>query len=137
MIKSTELRDGNLFMDSDGTWAYFAGFWVRSDGIILRDSGNNTYKELEVFPIPLDEGILIKCGFKEDVPNEIGDIYCKHYHNKNNFYISQWVHDKSLVGFEKKGMWYVGEYIEVPSLHWLQNWYYFNNGGKELEINLP
>lgn len=65
MINVQELRIGNLFWDVDKTPCYYAGSWEREDGWINRDSAGNTYKELEMYPIPLTPELLEKVGFEK------------------------------------------------------------------------
>lgn len=133
MIQANELRIGNLFMDSDKTPCYFAGAWQRTDGWIFRDSAGNTYKEQEMFPIPLTPAILEKCGF---IPETGRHGYEYWYPNENALWsIRQegngvWQFcvvesDQSLMKFDPV----------ITSLHWLQNVYYFLTGG-DLTINL-
>src|SRR3954467_10599937 len=64
MIDAKDLRIGNIFFDEDQTPCYYAGSWQRSNGWIHRDSANNTYKETQMYPIPLTPDILQKCGLR-------------------------------------------------------------------------
>ncbi len=72
MIKANELRISNLFNDEDGTPCYFAGVWERVDGLIIRDSAGNTYKDSQIYPIPLSPEILEKCGGEKDDKSVFG-----------------------------------------------------------------
>jgi hypothetical protein len=65
-------------MDEDKTPCYFAGAWERSDGWIFRDSAGNTYKETQMYPIPLTPEILEKCGFVKWIDN-VACSYKKEY----------------------------------------------------------
>lgn len=86
-----------------------------------------------VEPIPLTTEILDKAGFtKHKNSNEFWSQWVL----KNNWLVSQWIHDYPVAGFEEKGVCYWSEeYVPVESLHKLQN-LYFALTGKELEINL-
>lgn len=122
MIQVNELRIGNLFQDEDSTFCYFAGAWQRADGWIIRDSGNNTYKEAQVYPIPLSPELLQACGLH------------------SQFTPSFETDDGDLTGMVQ--YWYKDSFIFIPEkwphikdLHQLQN-LYFALTGSELSVNL-
>jgi len=122
MIATNELRVGNYYLH-DGKITKV----TESDLAIIFEL--KTYSDFK--PIPLTPEILEKCGFK---------LVSKHsfwnFQNKNGFYVSMWMEDEPMAGFEKKGCCYTGEsYTEISTVHWLQNYYFFNYR-KELEINL-
>jgi hypothetical protein len=140
MIKANQLRIGNLFFDEDNTPCYFAGAWQRQDGWICRDSANNTYKEMQLYPIPLTHEILEQCGFvKMEVIKEtyklydletitdvyeLGDLIDRGYFEVR---ITNNSHDKD-VSILANGK-------PVKCLHQLQN-LYFALKDEELTVNL-
>lgn len=126
MMQATELRIGN---------------WVQTDKPeqvvdVLCDSINTAILEYipydMVQPIPLTPELLERCGFKKVAESE----YYENYRNKNMFYISRAKKDIDFGFLDKKDCYYVGDnHTEIPSLHWLQNWYFFTYG-HELEVSL-
>lgn len=129
MIQANELRIGNIFFDEDSTPCYFAGAWQRKDGWISRDSANNTYKESQMYPIPLTPEILDKCGFEKNC----------HVLNLNDDWFLGWENfiylqdEKQLLpnGYACERI----EFKDCANLHQLQN-LYFALTGTELEIKL-
>jgi|GEM_PF-6789637 len=129
MININDLRVSNLFYDVNLTPCYFAGAWERKDGWIGRDSAGNTYKEQEMYPIPLTPEILEKAGFVFDN----SDSQC-------------WRHKSS--GFslgdseDRPGQYYVhGIYLKANRLVYLKYVHHLQNiihalTGQELEIKL-
>jgi len=105
-VKAEELRIGNLTI------------W---DGSICEVDANQLssmqYGNITSEPIPLTEQILLKCGFKEHVPN---------FWSKGAFMITMHEHyfNLSFLTYELE-----------KSVHVLQNLYY-GLKGSELEINL-
>lgn len=130
MIAANELRIGN--------WVKYFGTYLKIDlstfyGMHGAGHGMKGVSQTETLfeGIELTPEILEKCGFK---------LVSKHsfwnFQNKNGFYVSMWMEDEPIAGFEKKGCCYADEsYTEISTVHWLQNYYFFNYR-KELEINL-
>ena len=82
----------------------------------------------EISPILITEQWLVKLGFrKDDRSNE----YWTFWILNNNWYISQSHHNEPSAGVEKNNFYYGDSYIEVKSIHHLQN-LYFSLTGKEL-----
>jgi len=130
-MKVEELRIGNwIFGDND---PYMQVEQLFKTGIIANfpeaESDGWEYDTERVSPIPLTPKILKASGFTKETDSEFHDVWW----TKNRFGISY-----AKMGNEvtKKGSWYVGDYTEIPNLHWLQNYYFFTTGGKELEIAL-
>lgn len=133
MITASELRVGNLFQDTDGTYCYYAGSWQRSDGWINRDSANNTYKESEMHPIPLTPEILEKCGF---VVNSGMHGYKYYYPNEDALWSIRQEGDRMwqvciIVRYDE--IWKFNPIVNY--LHQLQNLYYALTG-EELNVQL-
>jgi hypothetical protein len=157
MIKLQELRIGNLFWDIDKTPCYYAGSWQRQDGWISRDSAGNTYKELEMHPIPLTPEILEKCGFvgwkravSMNMGYEGGDIFFgipdgtdetlrgSYPKYKHNFIVGCVIGKKVSEEEYECSFWYgrgPNKGLEIKYLHQLQNLYH-SLTQTELSINL-
>jgi hypothetical protein len=139
MIAANELRIGNwVYNPIDKRYGQLVAIEQGNRPIInggkfgFLENGTVSFSGFDcLHPIPLTPEILEKCGFK---------LVSKHsfwnFQNKNGFYVSMWMEDEPIAGFEKKGCCYAGEsYTEISTVHWLQNYYFFNYR-KELEINL-
>jgi hypothetical protein len=155
MINTDELRRNNWLYDHDGRHRQV--YSISHDYVSL-DLGNMStqiYQRNPIIspdidllkPIPLDEEILLKCGF-EKVP---------HFTVMNSMYINL-IRDKKLsvgcVGTPNEMLFLhevntddrrktedlIGihnfDYDGKLYLHTLQNYYYFLSGGQELEIEL-
>jgi hypothetical protein len=135
MISANELRIGNYVYPNYENATPYPVLAIGKDSFVCCWENNIGEIEYVLYddaqPILLTPEILEKCGFK---------LVSKHsfwnFQNKNGFYVSMWMEDEPIAGFEKKGCCYVGEsYTEISTVHWLQNYYFFNYR-KELEINL-
>ncbi len=122
MIQKHELRIGNLFNDVDGTPCYFAGVWERNDGWMIRDSAGNTYKEVELHPIPLTPEILLKCGFVFNEPS----LSYRIFSNKEEWILAaQQTTDKTCFKIGLPTDKRTDQYMtSLVYLHELQNLYY-------------
>lgn len=126
MIEINELRIGNLFQDEDNTLCYFAGAWKRADGWVIRDSGNNTYKPMQAYPIPLSPELLEACGFR------FVDMMFE------NAPMQYWRNDWLILHGDEVYIWNDKETqltIKIKFLHQLQN-LCLALTGTELSINL-
>ena len=138
-MEAKELRVGNLFMDSDKTPCYFAGTWERKEGWIYRDSAGNTYKDAEMYPIPLTPEILEKAGFYYKPPGISGaDMwqgagfwFRKKDMPNQEFYLRGGFSRKEPISLKLVG-WFNSN---IQYVHQLQN-LYFALTGTEIEINL-
>lgn len=127
MIKANELRLGNLVYPFDD-------YRLLKEKTILRDCIKVNYKDLKytskLFPIPLTEEILLKCGFNKGIDgsfikNDISVFLDKRF--KTNLYLQ--TNELSL-----NHNWF-GYECKVKHLHQLQN-LYFALTGEELKIEL-
>lgn len=130
MINPQELRIGN--------WVKAKSINIQVEGVHCNginpkwclDGLRLDYTLDELQPIQLTHDLLIKIGF---TLIKVQDFYA--YQLQNKFTLCMWMGDTPVQGFEKKGMCYAGEQMtEIPSLHYLQNYYYFVNNGNELPI---
>jgi hypothetical protein len=124
MIDTKELRLGNLFQDEDETPCYFAGAWERKEGWIYRDSGGNTYKEMQMYPILLTTDILDKCGF-------IIQNGCR-WHERSKILL-RWAEES--VQYYSFMYNLLADSTKIKYVHQLQN-LYFTLTGTEIKIKL-
>jgi hypothetical protein len=135
-MKANELRIGNWVFDDENIPMQIAKIeseiytrWNFNDcSIVLEHKA--TYYESEIFPIPITEEILLKCGFEDGVVN----IF-----ENENFKTSIWYHDGWHFQFDEKE-WYGKSSVylypaPIDYVHQLQN-LYFALTGEELEVNL-
>ena len=91
MIKSTELRIGNLLKRHDGSF-----FKVTADDISVIDDVNLYYNPLG---IPITEDILLNLGFKKDIENA-GNLICFKLsiitHSRKDLTIAKWVKNNKI-----------------------------------------
>jgi TATA-box binding protein (TBP) (component of TFIID and TFIIIB) len=121
-MKANHFRIGNWLFHSDNTpmkiakieSEKFAELNFNDCSIVLEHKG--IYYESKIFPIPITEEILLKCGFEKG----------KCYFSLENFDIDL----KGWFGFNN-----MVANANIKYLHQLQN-LYFALTGEELEVNL-
>ncbi len=75
-----------------------------------------------LYAIPLSGTILTET-FCFEKKHHTG--YWQFYSLPNGWYLAEWIADTAPAGFEKKGSFYYGDdWLEVKSVHKLQNLYY-------------
>jgi hypothetical protein len=120
MIKANELRRGNFVMHN--------GKLTLCDNMVLAEAYDNyktpkTWDFSDFNPIPLSPEVLLACGFtKHSNSNE----YWTFWQLPNGWYISESHHVEESAGVVKGEFYYSEEFIHIPNLHWLQNFYFFN-----------
>lgn len=113
-MKANELRIGNwVEQPNDGVTRVTA---ILNDLQIKTETG---YIDKYCRPIPLTEEILLKCGFRKL--------------DKYTFVKNKWFVYKRKRGFVTASK---QREVKFDYVHLLQNWYYFNTNGEELEIQL-
>lgn len=131
MISPTELRIGNLVYGvSDRVERVYSlqklGLSTEFYGTIERVG------YFDIKPIVPTEDWLDMFGF--ELSNE--SAWYRNYKLPNGIHISEAIKiiDNDPYG-TKVGCFYMGEnHTEIPSVHWLQNYVYFNYNGTELEL---
>lgn len=140
MIQANELRVGNFVYYKKGKHFYDVRAVCRDrvHPINIVEHDRNVRYAMDctlsdLSPIPLTPDTLLeKSNFKEQNSSE----FWRHFVLDNGWYISQWVHEKKVAGFEEKYVFYWGEiYKPIKFVHKLQNFYY-EMMDKELQINL-
>lgn len=137
-MEANTLRIGNFIFDDNKIISKVTGFSpfdhsTRCDELegceILIDLYHNDGTIIKGFQvdsnltssIPLSEDWLLKFGAKQ----YSNSGYWLNYKLPNGFGISQWLSDDQVAGFEIKGCWYYGsDFIEIKSIHHLQNLYF-------------
>lgn len=123
-MKANELRIGNwVNLYGDDCRIQTLGMWVHTETTVDEAPIES------VKPIPLTEEWLLKFGF------EVYSEYdFKNYRLPDGFFISMWMKDKPVAGFEERGVCYWGDnYVPVRYVHRLQN-LYFELTGTALEL---
>lgn len=100
------------------------GYFVDSVGFERNEN------DPDIHPIPLTEEWLLKFGFEV-----YSDYSFRNFRlPENNFFVSMWMEEKPVAGFEETGAVYWSDnYRAIKYVHSLQN-LYFALTGKELEI---
>lgn len=140
MIKAQDLRIGNLI------WNPIQQCYVRVDlqvlSSIISDDYNKTKEEHRFQPIKLTEEILLKCGFtKYEWCTDCAFISYQGSHLMIRYYNESWHVTKTKVSTDSRGQkmshgWNIVKKDSIKYIHELQNFYYWTNGKKELEIKL-
>ncbi len=123
-VDAKELRTGNLLqghpisitrleMYGDGITA------ITAHGIDCIERGLKT----DLKPIPISEKILKRLGFELYRDYSEGNGFTS-YIMPNGFYISKANKTDEIC---EKDCWYVGDYHKIETIHWLQNYAYFNH----------
>ena len=130
-MKANELRIGNYVLDDEKNTVMIEQ--ISGDNIHLftqvsrrTEKGNRLIYSSNIFPIPLTEEILLKCGFEKN--NEYQYLFCQ-----NKFGYS--LNEKTIALEEYKNIFLRVRTVPVEFLHQLQN-LYFALAGEELTINL-
>lgn len=127
MINAEELRIGNYFYYGKhnivGTFSTLE--YRRLDGLLI----NGQIPEEHLTPIPITPEILEKCGFEEEITEDI-----TYYHPSGFFFFQIW--DRENKKHDYYGIKLMNKFIvRLDCLHQLQN-LYFALTGAELEINI-
>lgn len=124
MIKTTDLRIGNLvlFNPLKTIKRICVVKELKERFVLVIDQGLDlSLSYTEAQPIPLTPEILEACGFVKK--HNTG--YWQFYALNNGWHIGEWVINKHVAGWEKKGAFYYGDsYMHVKYLHQLQNLYF-------------
>ena len=132
MIDARQLMIGN-YLTVDGKYIRVKD--IGDDGINIFWYHEMTHYDVlfeDLEPIPLDNEILTKCGFeKKDRSNEYWDFWIL----DNGWYIGMAHHNEPSAGVEKNSYYWGENYVQIKSLHQLQN-LYFALTGEELKIDL-
>lgn len=123
-----------------GNWVIYENKYIQVesiDGITINQEffGGQICFDIkmdELSPIPLTPEILEKCGFKK---HKNSNEYWTFWILPNEWRINQSHHNEPSAGVESGKFYWGEEYIEMTSLHHLQN-FYFCHTGKELEVKL-
>lgn len=139
MIQANELRRGNWVKIK---YVYTKVWSLDNEGINLIPKYNRYanqdyvaprfyYKDIS--PISLTEDWLLKFGFEHK--SNGGESMFKNYWLPNGIGISLAVEDIDFGWISEKGCFYIGDnHTKIDTVHWLQNYIYFNYNGHELEI---
>jgi len=117
-MKANELRIGNWVETNEG---YKRVAELDKYGISYHITPDAVKLELckYIKPIPLTEEWLLKCGFRK---------LDKYTFVKNKWFVYK--RKRGFVTASKK------REVKLDYVHLLQNWYYFNTNGEELELQL-
>lgn len=136
MIKLSELRIGNMYQLSDGTYGKVESIYPDYDKINIGISSDyddswtvDGVDKRQLIPIPLTIDILLKAGFIKDKHKE--GVYKKIENDEwDSFVIIVFDQDNNIFKIPVTGFW-----RGVYTVHQLQN-FYFAITGEEISIDL-